>query len=91
MASRLEQPGIELPTFLISKLLFIHFLFLVCVLAESEEIQELLRDLGIEVQTMAEVLPIRVMPARILSHVYVRLGKQALFSLQCTAVHVSSY
>ncbi|KAM8761666.1 phosphorylase b kinase regulatory subunit alpha, liver isoform 2-T2 [Acanthopagrus schlegelii] len=46
----------------------------VCVLAESEEIQELLSDHGISVQTMSEVLPIRVMPARILSHVYVRLG-----------------
>ncbi|XP_030582000.1 phosphorylase b kinase regulatory subunit alpha, liver isoform isoform X2 [Archocentrus centrarchus] len=46
----------------------------VCVLAESEEIKELLRDLGIEVQAMSEVLPIRVLPARILSHVYVRLG-----------------
>lgn len=34
----------------------------------------MLRDLGFEVQTMSEVLPIRVMPARILSHVYVRLG-----------------
>uniref|UniRef100_A0AAX7TR50 Phosphorylase b kinase regulatory subunit n=1 Tax=Astatotilapia calliptera TaxID=8154 RepID=A0AAX7TR50_ASTCA len=53
----------------------------VCVLAESEEIQELLRDLGIEVQTMAEVLPIRVMPARILSHVYVRLGNSKKLSL----------
>uniref|UniRef100_A0A8C5NES1 Phosphorylase b kinase regulatory subunit n=1 Tax=Gouania willdenowi TaxID=441366 RepID=A0A8C5NES1_GOUWI len=46
----------------------------VCVLAESKEIQELLQGLGISVQTMCEVLPIRVMPARILSHVYVRLG-----------------
>ncbi|XP_071345089.1 phosphorylase b kinase regulatory subunit alpha, liver isoform isoform X1 [Trachinotus anak] len=46
----------------------------VCVLAESEEIQELLSDHGIMVQTMSEVLPIRVMPARILSHIYVRLG-----------------
>ncbi|XP_061596587.1 phosphorylase b kinase regulatory subunit alpha, liver isoform isoform X5 [Cololabis saira] len=46
----------------------------VCVLAESVEIQELLRDHGIEVQTMSEVLPIKVMPARILSHIYVRLG-----------------
>ncbi|XP_033483303.2 phosphorylase b kinase regulatory subunit alpha, liver isoform isoform X4 [Epinephelus lanceolatus] len=46
----------------------------VCVLAESEEIQELLSDYGIVVQTMSEVLPIRVMPARILSHVYVKLG-----------------
>uniref|UniRef100_A0A3P9BFK7 Phosphorylase b kinase regulatory subunit n=1 Tax=Maylandia zebra TaxID=106582 RepID=A0A3P9BFK7_9CICH len=50
-------------------------------LSESEEIQELLRDLGIEVQTMAEVLPIRVMPARILSHVYVRLGNSKKLSL----------
>ncbi|KAM3625489.1 uncharacterized protein V6R79_012826 [Siganus canaliculatus] len=46
----------------------------VCVLAESEEIQELLNDHGISVQTMSKVQPIRVMPARILSHVYVRLG-----------------
>ncbi|KAI3376943.1 hypothetical protein L3Q82_000182 [Scortum barcoo] len=46
----------------------------VVVQAESEEIQELLSDLGIKVQTMSDVLPIRVMPARILSHVYVRLG-----------------
>uniref|UniRef100_A0A3Q3JHS8 Phosphorylase b kinase regulatory subunit n=1 Tax=Monopterus albus TaxID=43700 RepID=A0A3Q3JHS8_MONAL len=46
----------------------------VCVLAESEEIKELLNDHGFMVQTMSEVLPIRVMPARILSHVYVRLG-----------------
>lgn len=47
----------------------------VCVLAESLEIQELLNDHGITAQTMAQVLPIRVMPARILSHVYVRLGE----------------
>ncbi|XP_034726796.1 phosphorylase b kinase regulatory subunit alpha, liver isoform isoform X3 [Etheostoma cragini] len=46
----------------------------VCVLAESEEIQQLLSDHGIMVQTMSEVLPMRVLPARILSHVYVRLG-----------------
>ncbi|XP_027871019.1 phosphorylase b kinase regulatory subunit alpha, liver isoform isoform X2 [Xiphophorus couchianus] len=46
----------------------------VCVLAESEAIKELLRDAGIAVQTISEVMPIRVMPARILSHIYVRLG-----------------
>ncbi|XP_070758111.1 phosphorylase b kinase regulatory subunit alpha, liver isoform isoform X2 [Enoplosus armatus] len=46
----------------------------VCVVAESEGIQELLSDHGITVQTMSQVLPIRVMPARILSHVYVKLG-----------------
>ncbi|XP_026234434.1 phosphorylase b kinase regulatory subunit alpha, liver isoform isoform X2 [Anabas testudineus] len=46
----------------------------VCVLAESQEIKDLLRDNGITVQTVSEVLPIKVMPARILSHVYIRLG-----------------
>ncbi|XP_068167565.1 phosphorylase b kinase regulatory subunit alpha, liver isoform isoform X3 [Antennarius striatus] len=46
----------------------------VCVVAESEEIQEMLRNHDVIVQTMSEVSPIRVMPARILSHVYVRLG-----------------
>lgn len=47
----------------------------VCVLAETAEIQALLSDHGVSVQTMSEVLPIRVLPARILSHVYVKLGK----------------
>uniref|UniRef100_A0A3B3QEF2 Phosphorylase b kinase regulatory subunit n=1 Tax=Paramormyrops kingsleyae TaxID=1676925 RepID=A0A3B3QEF2_9TELE len=47
----------------------------VCVLAESLHIQELLRDSGMDVQTISEVLPIRVIPARILSHIYVKLGR----------------
>uniref|UniRef100_A0A8C9R1L4 Phosphorylase b kinase regulatory subunit n=1 Tax=Scleropages formosus TaxID=113540 RepID=A0A8C9R1L4_SCLFO len=46
----------------------------VCVVAETAKIQELLRDSGIDVQTVSEVLPIRIMPARILSHIYVKLG-----------------
>ncbi|XP_054627100.1 phosphorylase b kinase regulatory subunit alpha, liver isoform isoform X3 [Dunckerocampus dactyliophorus] len=46
----------------------------VCVLAESEDIQNLLSDHGIKVQMLSDVHPIRVLPARILSHVYVRLG-----------------
>ncbi|XP_036442942.1 phosphorylase b kinase regulatory subunit alpha, liver isoform isoform X2 [Colossoma macropomum] len=46
----------------------------VSVVAESKEIQGLLRDYGVDVQTVSEVLPIRVMPARILSHIYVKLG-----------------
>ncbi|XP_056134508.1 phosphorylase b kinase regulatory subunit alpha, liver isoform [Lampris incognitus] len=46
----------------------------VCVLAESEEIQNLLSDQGLTVQTVLGVLPIKVMPARILSHIYVKLG-----------------
>lgn len=57
----------------------------VCVLAETVEIQELLTDHGISVQTMSEVLPIRVLPARILSHVYVKLGKRR-FLPDCMSV-----
>lgn len=53
----------------------------VCVLAESDEIQELLRDHGIKVQKMSEVQPIRVMPARLLSHIYVRLGNNTKLNL----------
>ncbi|XP_036396650.1 phosphorylase b kinase regulatory subunit alpha, liver isoform isoform X1 [Megalops cyprinoides] len=53
----------------------------VCVLAESEQIKELLKDDGVDVQTMSEVLPIRVMPARILSHIYVKLGQSKKLKL----------
>lgn len=49
--------------------------FSVCVLAESPEIKQLLSEQGIAAQTVAEALPIRVMSARILSQIYVRLGK----------------
>lgn len=47
----------------------------VCVVAESQEIKALLSEQGVVVQTVAEVLPIRVMCARVLSQIYVRLGK----------------
>lgn len=53
----------------------------VCVLAESEEIQELLSDLGFQVQKFSEVQPIRVLPARILSQIYVRLGQNKKLGL----------
>lgn len=49
--------------------------FSVCVLAESQEIKQLLSEQDIVAQTVAEALPIRVMSARILSRIYVRLGK----------------
>lgn len=51
----------------------------VCVLAESQEIKELLSEHGLVVQTVAEVLPIRVMSARVLSQIYVRLGKHSAY------------
>uniref|UniRef100_A0A8C3K269 Phosphorylase b kinase regulatory subunit n=1 Tax=Calidris pygmaea TaxID=425635 RepID=A0A8C3K269_9CHAR len=47
----------------------------VCILAETEGIKAVLRKEDIEVETVAEVYPIRVQPARILSHIYARLGR----------------
>ncbi|KAF4083289.1 hypothetical protein AMELA_G00138250 [Ameiurus melas] len=46
----------------------------ISVVAETEKIQALLRDSGVEVQTVSEVQPIQIMSARILSHIYVKLG-----------------
>ncbi|XP_075018775.1 phosphorylase b kinase regulatory subunit alpha, skeletal muscle isoform isoform X3 [Calonectris borealis] len=47
----------------------------VCILAETEEIKAVLRKEHIDVETVADVYPIRVQPARILSHIYARLGR----------------
>lgn len=46
----------------------------VSIIAETEEIKAILKDKGITVETIAEVYPIRVQPARILSHIYSSLG-----------------
>ncbi|XP_003412771.1 phosphorylase b kinase regulatory subunit alpha, skeletal muscle isoform isoform X6 [Loxodonta africana] len=46
----------------------------VSILAETEEIKAILKDKGVDVETIAEVHPIRVQPARILSHIYSSLG-----------------
>ncbi|XP_066879713.1 phosphorylase b kinase regulatory subunit alpha, skeletal muscle isoform isoform X11 [Kogia breviceps] len=46
----------------------------VSILAETEEIKAILKDKGIDVETIAEVHPIRVQPACILSHIYSSLG-----------------
>ncbi|NXE54870.1 KPB1 kinase, partial [Casuarius casuarius] len=53
----------------------------VCILAETEEIKAVLRKEGIHVQTVADVYPIRVQPARILSHIYARLGRNTQMCL----------
>ncbi|KAM6413424.1 phosphorylase b kinase regulatory subunit alpha, skeletal muscle isoform [Rhynochetos jubatus] len=47
----------------------------VCILAETEGIKAVLRKENIDVETVADVYPIRVQPARILSHIYARLGR----------------
>ncbi|XP_014111973.1 PREDICTED: phosphorylase b kinase regulatory subunit alpha, skeletal muscle isoform isoform X2 [Pseudopodoces humilis] len=47
----------------------------VCILAETEGIKAILQKEGIDVETVVDVYPIRVQPARILSHIYARLGR----------------
>lgn len=65
------------------------FFPVVSILAETEEIKAILKDKGIDVETIAEVYPIRVQPARILSHIYSSLGKEigqpAKIKLLCDA------
>lgn len=48
--------------------------FLVSILAETEEIKELLMKNDIDVETVADIHPIHVQPSRVLSHIYARLG-----------------
>ncbi|XP_074155970.1 phosphorylase b kinase regulatory subunit alpha, liver isoform isoform X3 [Sminthopsis crassicaudata] len=47
----------------------------VTILAESNKIKELLSKHGFSVQSIADIHPIRVQPARILSHIYAKLGR----------------
>ncbi|NWZ69090.1 KPB1 kinase, partial [Acrocephalus arundinaceus] len=53
----------------------------VCILAETEGIKAILQKEGVDVETVADVYPIRVQPARILSHIYARLGRNKQMSL----------
>ncbi|EPQ10577.1 Phosphorylase b kinase regulatory subunit alpha, liver isoform [Myotis brandtii] len=45
----------------------------VTVLAENNHIKDLLRKHGIDIQSIADIHPIRVQPGRILSHIYAKL------------------
>ncbi|XP_008292485.1 phosphorylase b kinase regulatory subunit alpha, skeletal muscle isoform isoform X3 [Stegastes partitus] len=53
----------------------------VSVLAETEEIKELLMKNGIDVETVADIHPIHVQPSRVLSHIYARLGRNPRLGL----------
>ncbi|XP_060126120.1 phosphorylase b kinase regulatory subunit alpha, skeletal muscle isoform-like isoform X1 [Zootoca vivipara] len=53
----------------------------VCILAETDGIQSALRKEGIEAETVSGISPIRVQPARILSHIYARLGRNQHMTL----------
>ncbi|XP_052580047.1 phosphorylase b kinase regulatory subunit alpha, liver isoform isoform X3 [Peromyscus californicus insignis] len=47
----------------------------VAVLAENSHVKGLLRQHGVNVQSIADVHPIQVQPGRILSHIYAKLGR----------------
>lgn len=47
----------------------------VVILAEDNEIRDKLAEHDIVVQTISDVSPIEVQPARVLSHLYTYLGK----------------
>lgn len=47
----------------------------IVILAEDNEIRDKLIEYDLHVQTIAEVAPIEVQPARVLSHLYTYLGK----------------
>ncbi|XP_069374593.1 phosphorylase b kinase regulatory subunit alpha, skeletal muscle isoform isoform X6 [Paralichthys olivaceus] len=53
----------------------------VSILAETEEIKELLLKNGIDVQTVADIHPIHVQPPKVLSHIYARLGRNPRLGL----------
>lgn len=54
---------------------------LVVILAEDLYVKEKLKNHDIHVQTISEVSPIEVQPARVLSHIYSYLGKLIRFRL----------
>ncbi|KAF4110820.1 hypothetical protein G5714_007851 [Onychostoma macrolepis] len=53
----------------------------VSILAENEDIKVLLQKNGIDVETVADIHPIRVQPSRVLSHIYARLGRNERLGL----------
>ncbi|XP_016117739.1 phosphorylase b kinase regulatory subunit alpha, skeletal muscle isoform-like [Sinocyclocheilus grahami] len=53
----------------------------VSILAENEDIKALLQRNGIDVETVADIHPIRVQPSRVLSHIYARLGRNERLGL----------
>lgn len=53
----------------------------VSILAETEEIKELLVKNGFDVETVADIHPVHVQPSRVLSHIYARLGRNPRLGL----------
>ncbi|XP_014680780.1 PREDICTED: probable phosphorylase b kinase regulatory subunit alpha isoform X2 [Priapulus caudatus] len=59
----------------------------VVILAETKNIQEKLREYDFDVETVAEVRPIEVHPARVLSEIFAQLGKNRKLSLSGRPSH----
>lgn len=57
------------------------FCYAVTVLAETNQIKNLLQDHGINVQSIADIHPLRVQPARVLSNLYTMLGRYLNISI----------
>lgn len=53
----------------------------VVIIAEDNEIRDKLAEYDLHVQTIAEVTPIEVQPARVLSHLYTYLGRNRKLGL----------
>uniref|UniRef100_A0A671NE84 Phosphorylase b kinase regulatory subunit n=1 Tax=Sinocyclocheilus anshuiensis TaxID=1608454 RepID=A0A671NE84_9TELE len=53
----------------------------VSLLAENDEIKQLLQSHGIDAETLEDIHPIRVQPSRVLSHIYARLGRNQRLGL----------
>uniref|UniRef100_A0A3P9L9R5 Phosphorylase b kinase regulatory subunit n=1 Tax=Oryzias latipes TaxID=8090 RepID=A0A3P9L9R5_ORYLA len=53
----------------------------VSILAETDEIKELLLKNGFEVESIADIHPFHVQPSRVLSHIYARLGRNPRLGL----------
>lgn len=53
----------------------------VVIIAEDNEIRDKLAESDLHVQTIAEVAPIEVQPARVLSHLYTYLGRNRKLGL----------
>lgn len=54
----------------------------VVILAEDTEIREKIAQHDIHVQTIAEVAPIEVQPAKVLSHLYTYLGDRTKLQIK---------
>lgn len=60
---------------------FLQVVVQVVIIADDNEIRDKLADHGFHVQTVAEVAPIEVQPARVLSHLYTYLGRNKKLGL----------